>query len=225
MEKLTLKRFRELTAHVPEDAPITFHGYDKGCGIHVYRPDDIWFYPKEAETPSHVVLNPGDTYDGRSARRGGSDDATKPFTHYEVLAMVSTLHRVMNVDEETYDKIVSDSGKSFHFMDTLRKKIAAVATDAPRPEVEISPVVMGPVPTAGYVVCELICQRPSTSVHPDKAAAMKHAVARAMENLTDTEWSVEDKLDRQAEFETTLTDFDRICEGDYEVHILPITNL
>lgn len=138
--------------------------------------------------------------------------------------MVRALHRVMS-DDNAYDKLVEASGKSFHFMDTLRKKVAAAATDAADPRVEIEPVSAARPPVADcYVVCELIEQRPCVSVHPDEAAATKHAVACAMENLTADGWSADDKLERRAEFETTLADFDRICEGGYEVHVLTPTN-
>lgn len=67
------------------------------------------------------------------------------------------------------------------------------------------------------VVCEIICQKPHVSVHPDEASARKHAVACAMENL----WN-EDVFEdtARAEFETYLEDADCVCEDDYEVHIL-----
>lgn len=64
MPKLTLKRFRELTAHLPEDAPIYYHAYYKGCGLQSYVEEDLWIFPK-GEPPVAVVINPGDDYDPR----------------------------------------------------------------------------------------------------------------------------------------------------------------
>ena len=72
-----------------------------------------------------------------------------------------------------------------------------------------------------FVVCEIICQKPSVSIHPTEAAALKHAVQCATENLRDPDVS---ELDASAEFESTLTDYGRIQEGDYELHILTPTN-
>ncbi len=72
-----------------------------------------------------------------------------------------------------------------------------------------------------FVVCEVICQKPSVSVHFTEAAALQHAVQCAMENLRNPDVP---ELDARAEFEVTLTDYDRITEGDYEVHILTPTN-
>lgn len=71
------------------------------------------------------------------------------------------------------------------------------------------------------VVCEVICQKPSVSVHHNEAAALKHAVQCAMENLYD-ETDYADTA--RVEFESTLTERSRIQEGDYEVHILTPTN-
>jgi hypothetical protein len=63
--KITAKRMMELLKQVPEDAMICFHGYDKGCGLHAYNDEDVWLYPKDEEQKKVLVMNPGDSYDGR----------------------------------------------------------------------------------------------------------------------------------------------------------------
>ncbi len=65
--KLTLKRFRELTAHLPEEAPIYFHAYEKGCCLSNYTESDLWIFPKEG-APRAVVINPGEDYDARKPK-------------------------------------------------------------------------------------------------------------------------------------------------------------
>lgn len=65
MAKLTLKTFRELTAHLPEDMPIYYHAYDKGCCLGGYVTEDLWLFPKGDAVPRAVVINPGEDYDHR----------------------------------------------------------------------------------------------------------------------------------------------------------------
>lgn len=77
-----------------------------------------------------------------------------------------------------------------------------------------------------HVVCEVICQIPSVSLHATEEEALEQAVKCAMENLYTAEYP-EDREDRdEAEqgFEDELTASDSICEGDYEVHLLLPTN-
>lgn len=70
MTKLTLKRFREITAHIPEETPLYYHAYYKGLCLGSYTDEDIWLFPKGEENVRGIVINPGDDYDGR---RGGTD--------------------------------------------------------------------------------------------------------------------------------------------------------
>lgn len=72
--KLTLGRFFDLTAGLPATTPMTFHGYDKGCGIHCYTESDLWLFPVKDAVKTHVVLNPGPTYDGRASDREDSSE-------------------------------------------------------------------------------------------------------------------------------------------------------
>ena len=65
MSKLTLKRFRELTAGLPEDTPIYYHAYYKGCCLNSYVESDFWLYPKGDGPKEGIVLNPGEDYDDR----------------------------------------------------------------------------------------------------------------------------------------------------------------
>ena len=70
--KLTLKTFRELTARLPEDTPIMYHAYYKGCCLTTYTDDDLWIFPKGATSMDEVkavVLNPGEDYDGRRPKK------------------------------------------------------------------------------------------------------------------------------------------------------------
>lgn len=150
--KLTLQKFARLTAGLSPDTTITFHGYDKGCGLHAYSVPDLWLFPKDDKDKRLVVLNPGPTYDGRASDREDSSDR-------EVVGI--------------------------------------------------------------FVVCEIIAQKPCVSVHPTELAARKHAVECATENLLNP--GDDEKLTR-AEIEVMLTDYGRITEGDYEVHILTPTN-
>lgn len=77
-----------------------------------------------------------------------------------------------------------------------------------------------------YVVCEVIWQKPAVSVHATEEDAMKHAVACAMENLYAAEdpEDPEDRKESEERLYDMLTEFDAICEGDYEVHMLLPTN-
>ena len=65
MTQLTLKRFRELTAHLPEETPLNYHAYDKGCCLSSYIVEDLWLFPKGEEKTRGIVINPGEDYDGR----------------------------------------------------------------------------------------------------------------------------------------------------------------
>lgn len=65
MTKLTLKRFRELTAHLPDETRLYYHAYEKGCCLGNYIEEDVWLFPKGEEKTRGVVLNPGNDYDGR----------------------------------------------------------------------------------------------------------------------------------------------------------------
>jgi hypothetical protein len=85
---------------------------------------------------------------------------------------------------------------------------------------EPSEIVSSAAPKT-FVVCEIIRQEPRVSVHPTEAAALKHAVQCAMENLYDATTYFDTA---RVELESTLTDYGRIQEGDYEVHILTPTN-
>lgn len=77
-----------------------------------------------------------------------------------------------------------------------------------------------------HIVCEFICQKPAASLHATEEDAMKHAVACAMENLYDAEdpEDPEDRKESEERLYDMLTEFDAICEGDYEVHMLLPTN-
>lgn len=81
----------------------------------------------------------------------------------------------------------------------------------------------GDIEIGYYVVCEVICQLPSVSLHRSFKAALRHATACAMENL----YAAEEPEDRETRDETRvlfmegLEDGDNcIREGDYEVYIL-----
>lgn len=114
---------------------------------------------------------------------------------------------------DTEEELTPDQNEGFSTLEVLVTSPSGVSEalhdNAPRAE-----------PT--FVVCELICQKPSVSVHPTEAAALKHAVQCAVENLMVPDAN---EIEARSEFELTLTDYDRICEGDYEVHILTPTNL
>lgn len=68
MNKLTLKKFRELTEGLPEDTPIVYHGFDEGICLSNYTVEDFWLFPKDELKKTLVVLNPASDYDGRSSR-------------------------------------------------------------------------------------------------------------------------------------------------------------
>lgn len=63
--KLTLGKFRELTAHLPDDIVISYHAYYKGCCLKAYQVDKFWLYPKDQEPTQVIVINPSDDYDPR----------------------------------------------------------------------------------------------------------------------------------------------------------------
>lgn len=65
MTNLTLKVFRQLTADLPEDTPIFYHAYYKGCCLYAYAEEDLWLYPKGGRSVLGVVMNPGPDYDDR----------------------------------------------------------------------------------------------------------------------------------------------------------------
>ncbi len=65
---MTLGEFRKATKDLPDDKPIMYHGYDKGCGHFEYASfgapsRDGWCYISAKH--KDIVLNPGDDYDPR----------------------------------------------------------------------------------------------------------------------------------------------------------------
>lgn len=68
-KKLTLKEFRNLTENLPEDLVLTYHNWDEGNGLNAYRISDLWFYPKDSNNKTHLVLNPGNDWDSRGCRK------------------------------------------------------------------------------------------------------------------------------------------------------------
>lgn len=64
---LTLKKFRELTKHLPEDTCLAHHSYYKGCSLTPYLLEEFWIFPKDPKFSNHkaVVINPGEEYDYR----------------------------------------------------------------------------------------------------------------------------------------------------------------
>jgi hypothetical protein len=64
MTPLTLKRFRELTSHLPEDSLIMYHSYDKGCSLSPYSEEELWVFEGRI-----AVINPGERYDGRKPKK------------------------------------------------------------------------------------------------------------------------------------------------------------
>lgn len=71
MSKLTLKSFRELTKDLPEDTPIYYHAYYKGCCLSAYVSEELWIFPKDGKLPKAVVINPGEDYDSRRPKKEG----------------------------------------------------------------------------------------------------------------------------------------------------------
>lgn len=69
MSKLTLKLFKELTKDLPENTPIYYHAYYKGCCLNSYVTEDMWFFPHDKELKTAIVLNPGEEYDGRRPKK------------------------------------------------------------------------------------------------------------------------------------------------------------
>ena len=66
---MKLGEFRKLTAHLPDDTPIMFHAYDKGC-CHAPYPSDWNYIGPEGwcyidEVHHDILMNPGDDYDDR----------------------------------------------------------------------------------------------------------------------------------------------------------------
>jgi hypothetical protein len=77
-----------------------------------------------------------------------------------------------------------------------------------------------------HIVCEVICQRPSVSLHATEEEALRYAVQCALENLypvTD-ETSPSDIEEIKDGFRDTLKEHDCIRDGDYEVYLLTPTN-
>lgn len=68
MSNLTLGKFRELTASLPDDVQMSYHGYYKGCCLSAYRTEYLWLYPKTESSKRAVVLNPASDYDHRHSR-------------------------------------------------------------------------------------------------------------------------------------------------------------
>lgn len=68
-EKLTLGRFKEIINNLPDDLILTYHNWDKGSGLNSYRTSDLWFYPKDSDRKTHLVLNPGNDWDSRGSRK------------------------------------------------------------------------------------------------------------------------------------------------------------
>lgn len=75
MTSLTLKRFRELTAHLPEGTKLYYHAYDNGLCLGNFVEEDLWLFPKNKLPTQGVVLNPGEYYDGR--RPSKKEEQTK----------------------------------------------------------------------------------------------------------------------------------------------------
>jgi proteasome lid subunit RPN8/RPN11 len=69
MKKLTLKEFRCLTEGLPEETVLTYHAHDEGACLASYTKADLWLFPKNQPTKTHIVLNPASDYDPRSARK------------------------------------------------------------------------------------------------------------------------------------------------------------
>ena len=65
--RLTLKKFRALTKHLPENTMIMHHGYYKGCCLTPYLVEEFWIFPKNPKfsKTKAVVINPGEDYDHR----------------------------------------------------------------------------------------------------------------------------------------------------------------
>lgn len=70
MNALTLGEFRKLTSNLPDSTVLYYHSYDHGCCLNSYVKSDIWFYPKDKEIKTAIVINPGDDYDSRGSRNG-----------------------------------------------------------------------------------------------------------------------------------------------------------
>ena len=73
---MNVKQLKELLEPLPDDAAVTFHGYDEGCGLHRYREEDVWTYPRGADSceVKCFVINPGETYDGRRPSSANDKD-------------------------------------------------------------------------------------------------------------------------------------------------------
>lgn len=63
---MTVADMKALIKDLPDEAYISFHSYDKGCGLNSYDMNDVWVFPKEpGAEPKALVMNPGDYYDPR----------------------------------------------------------------------------------------------------------------------------------------------------------------
>lgn len=132
-----------------------------------------------------------------------------PFTGEELTTLFEFAREAMS-DAEVFDNVGEKMDVADRVMAELRDKLQAVMDSD--------------VPILGQqtVVLELIENRPSATIHPTERAALDHAVRCAMENLYSPDDPEDPAARREAEedFCSTLTDYDRIQEGDYEVHII-----
>lgn len=96
--KLTLGSFRHMTGSMPDEAVMTYHGYDKGNCLLAYRVENLWFYPKdEGVSPTHVVINPGANYDPRTPSPLEQPGAKAQVVNAEVLVSHRQLVRELDV--------------------------------------------------------------------------------------------------------------------------------
>lgn len=66
--RITAGLIRELVKNLPDDAPVFYHHYYKGCGLRSYELEDTWLFPVGGPHTA-LVMNPGDTYDPRQSSR------------------------------------------------------------------------------------------------------------------------------------------------------------
>jgi hypothetical protein len=67
--KLSLGEFRKLTDGMPDETPITYNAYDKGCCLSNYTTSDVWLFPKDKQPKKAIVINPATDYDYRQSRK------------------------------------------------------------------------------------------------------------------------------------------------------------
>ena len=62
-----------MTKDLPEDTPIGYHAYYKGCCLYHYPVENVWLFPKDKQdSPKEikmVVMNPGEDYDDRASNK------------------------------------------------------------------------------------------------------------------------------------------------------------